>query len=182
MENTVNKMMFEPTTLDDEKLNILIAKLEFKNKYELPNFVIPKTCPSKSGLTKRIKKIGKELFKHCAKLTNITIPDTIEEIAQQAFFYCENLQKIDIPSSVKIIGTASFSDCKKLTTVILQEGLKEIKAYAFANCPNLKNIIIPDSVLKIDDHAFEGIEHIKYNGNAFDNGNHWGAKNYNTEF
>ena len=180
MDNGFNKIIFEPTTLDDEKLNILIAKLEFKNKYELPNFIIPDTCPSKSGITKRINKIGKELFKNCVKLTNITIPDTIEEIAQLAFFHCENLQKIDIPSSVKIIGTASFSDCKKLTTVILQESLKEIKAYAFANCPNIKNINVPNSVIKIDDHAFEGIDHIYYKGTA--EGSPWGAKNHNKEF
>lgn len=61
-------------------------------------------------------------FYECATLSNITLPDTIQEIQEGAFGKCKKLTSIIIPSSVKKFGKNVFNDNVESDTA----GLKTI--------------------------------------------------------
>ena len=129
---------------------------------------------------KKVTSIGKKAFKHCRKLTNITIPNSVTSIT--------------IPGNVTSIGSCAFWDCRSLTSINVSNNNKnyssidgilfnkdktEIITYpankegtsydipnsvtsigngAFAYCSSLTNIIIPNSVTSVGYSAFENCD------------------------
>lgn len=63
-----------------------------------------------------LRKIGSYAFLGCKNLTEISIPDGVEEIGQGAFSSC-NFSSVVIPSSVKMIDDYAFSNNKMLMEV-----------------------------------------------------------------
>lgn len=60
----------------------------------------------------KIKTIEKELFKNCKKLTQVTLPETIEKISDGAFSGTENLTSLTIPNTTNTIANNAFEGCK----------------------------------------------------------------------
>jgi predicted small secreted protein len=89
----------------------------------------------------------------CARLTSITIPNSVTRIEPFAFQYC-GLTSVTIPNSVTSIGGYAFSYCTSLASVIIGNGVSSIGWYAFAGCTNLASVTIPNSVISIGDYAF----------------------------
>lgn len=128
-------------------------------------------------LSKDLKKIESYTFAHKKKLTNIQIPDGLEEIGMYSFSG-SGLKSIEIPSSVKVIDHGAFHSsnlesfsmpkaddvvnieeiaflyCNALKSVILPEGLKQINRETFGCC-GFEEITIPDSVIEIKRSAFK---------------------------
>lgn len=64
-----------------------------------------------------VMAISEDAFSCCNYLTNISIPDIVEEIGSFAFSGCFELNSIVIPNSVKSIRKNAFSACSSLTTI-----------------------------------------------------------------
>ena len=58
-----------------------------------------------------LKKIAKEVFLGCRKISTIQIPDGVKIIGKYAFQYCKGLNKIILPNSVALIEVGAFDDC-----------------------------------------------------------------------
>ena len=101
-----------------------------------------------------VKSIGKEAFRNCIALTDITIPDSVTKIGDWAFNGCDSLKSITIPSNVKSIEDYTFAGCDRLKTVTLPEGIEKIGDSAFDGCRRLTRITIPESVTSIGQSAF----------------------------
>ena len=101
-------------------------------------------------------KVPDNAFSHCAKLTTVTLPDSIETIGSHAFEYCEKLQNIELPQKLKIVGPAAFFACYNLRGAELPSSVIRIEEGAFDNCTSLPNISIPNSVEHIGRYAFYG--------------------------
>ena len=124
-----------------------------------------------------IVSIGKEAFRSCTYLTNVSLGASIEEIKDSAFnscirlqtvqlgenlkhigndaFYnCKVLTSITIPNNVESIGSGAFSQCSELSSVILGEKLKKIERNTFTSCIKIVSITIPDNVEEIGMSAF----------------------------
>lgn len=101
-----------------------------------------------------ITSIGEYAFSECAKLTRVTIPDSIYSIGRGAFRGCRLLEKIDIPLGA-YTSPYSFANCISLKAVRLSADIGE---GAFSHCLSLCKIDITDGVTEIDDDAFEHCE------------------------
>ena len=107
------------------------------------------------SLTTNLTEISEYAFSECNKLTSVTIPASVTDIYEGAFFHCENLQTVD------------FS---------LAESLESIEGLAFSEC-DIISVTVPSTVSDIRVDAFEGVMNVNYpeDGDAEDDGNHWGA-------
>jgi hypothetical protein len=104
---------------------------------------IPSTI---SGLP--VTSIGANAFyntfynNYSARLTNVTIPDSVITIGTNAFGFCTNLTNVTIGTNVTSIDDESFYNCTKLTSVTIPSAVTNIGAGAFANCPSLTGITV----------------------------------------
>lgn len=88
-------------------------------------------------------------------LTEIKIPDSVNEMGRHVFSFNEKLRKIDLSgTSVECIDIMSFANCTSLSEVIFPENLTEIGLAAFMSCESLEEIILPESLKTIGQSAF----------------------------
>ena len=120
-----------------------------------------------------IRKIGKQAFYKCKKLSSVTWSHKCDVIPADCFFECSNLTQFDF-SNIKRIGAHAFED-SGLTSVRLsketavdQSGFaccndlekiewlsgRSIEGDIFEECQNIKEIIISDNVMGIAVDAF----------------------------
>lgn len=134
---------------------------------------------SDNGTNYTVTKIGMWAFYDARNtLTEVTLPNTVDEIEYQAFFNCSNLTKVIIPEGVRKIGQAAFYGCSQLTSitipstitnmdtafsgntalshVTLTNGISKISSSAFKGCTGLTEIKVPISVNEICSDAFNG--------------------------
>lgn len=98
-----------------------------------------------------IKVLGASMFKHC-QITQITLPDTLEEIKIYCFQYSA-LQSITIPESVTKLGRFLFNECQELTEATINGRITVLPERTFTQCPKLKTITIPNSIKEIERFA-----------------------------
>ncbi len=72
-------------------------------------------------------------------VTEVVIPDGVEDIKKYAFYNCSGLKKVTIPSSVKYVREYSFYNDVKLEEIDLSN-VYTIGPYAFHGCEKLDNI------------------------------------------
>lgn len=95
-------------------------------------------------------------FRNCSGLTSITIPNSVTGIGHHAFWGCSGLPSIDIPNSVDGIGWNTFRDCSGLTSIDIPNSVTYIAELAFAYCSGLSSVTLGNSVRHIGDRAFIG--------------------------
>ena len=102
------------------------------------------------SVTKRMLKgtrLKEGAFAEKEDLTEIILPDEIEDIGEVAFFGCTGLRHIRLPKNLKIIREEAFGECG-LESVEIPEGVELICEKAFFSCKNLRRIdVIPKNVV-----------------------------------
>ena len=63
------------------------------------------------------KVIGYAVFKGCARLSSIVIPEGVVGISTRAFLDCSALETVYVPSTLTSISGYAFADCKKIANV-----------------------------------------------------------------
>ena len=93
------------------------------------------------------------------EITNLVIPEGIEEIERELFIYCNEITSITLPSSITSIGVSAFRSCSGLTELNLGEctNLTRIRDRAFYGCSKLTGkLVLPSSLTSIGSQAFYG--------------------------
>ncbi len=99
-------------------------------------------------------------FKDLAKVTEVTLSESVQDIDIYAFLGCEALTTITLPAELTALKTGVFSGCKALTAITIPDKVEEIQTYAFNQC-GLTEIFLPFSVKNIAKNAFAHCEALK---------------------
>ncbi len=76
----------------------------------------------------KMKLLEKQCFAECTSLSNIVLPEGLEEIGTLAFWGCKALANIDIPDSVHKVGVGAFID-----TTIYTSAVEAKETYIYAD-------------------------------------------------
>lgn len=86
------------------------------------------------------------------EVTDLVIPDDVEEISRNAFNWCPPIQSLRIPGTVKTIREDAFFRCFNIKKVVLHEGIANIEKGGLANMGTV-TITIPQSVNQLGKNA-----------------------------
>jgi hypothetical protein len=111
-------------------------------------------------------------FSDCARLTSVTVPNSVTEIGSDAFRACRSLASVSIGDGVANIGLNAFSDCTNLTVLevttpnpnysSLDGVLFDATRSVLVEYPKGKSgpYLIPESVTSIGESAFKNCMHL----------------------
>ncbi len=114
-----------------------IDKTELQGKLIVPSFLEGKA----------VVGVNANVFKDCAGLTGLILPDTVEYIDVNAFEGCEKLTRVRWSAGLRKINTGAF-DRTGLETLVLPEGVTFLGANAFGHA-KLKSVSLPSTVAKM---------------------------------
>jgi len=100
---------------------------------------------------------GWGVFSWCGKMTEATLPSTLESIGVCAFYKCGQLREVDLSKTkVTTIGNSAFLECWEMTEATLPSTLESIGGRAFFNCGQLRVVDLSKTkVTTIGDYAFQ---------------------------
>lgn len=75
--------------------------------------------------------LGNDAFSTCEKLTEITLPDSVETLGEAVFLGCTSLGKINVPKLITIIPDNFCNQCKTLKEIYITDSVIEIADSAF---------------------------------------------------
>ncbi len=107
-----------------------------------------------------INEIGSNAFNGATGLKSVVIPVTVRTIGSKAFANT-GLEEIEIPDSVIAIEESAFEGCELLVSVKLPKNLASISRNTFKGCISLKEITVPENLDYIMVGAFEGCESLE---------------------
>lgn len=87
-------------------------------------------------------------------ITDVYIPDSVENIGGNAFGNCKKLKKVRLSEKLSSIPIGCFADCISLQTINIADSCTQIGYDAFAGCTNLYQISIKKSVKSITSSTF----------------------------
>ena len=93
-------------------------------------------------------------FESAKHLTEVILPDSVEEIRDQAFLYCEGLKTLSLGNGLKIIGGAAFGYCESLTEVTIPDSVEQVNHFTFSFCEKLERVVIGSGVTRLGDEVF----------------------------
>lgn len=100
-----------------------------------------------------VNHIGKNVFRHYAKLASVSMPNSVTSIGESAFANCIGLVKITLSDSIKVLPSDVLSSTTNLSKLTLPTSLREIGSYALHGT-GVQKIILPESTEKIGEAAF----------------------------
>lgn len=132
-------------------------------------------------LPKTLLNIGKQAFKNCTNLSQITCDGALESIGAEAFAGTEWGERegfavlggvlygyrggeaiLTVPDGVRMIHNEAFRGQKNLASVTLPKTVEKIGAGAFADCETLQAADLGGAVQVIGASAFENCPLLKY--------------------
>ena len=140
-------------------------------------------------LNEGLETIGRNAFRECDRIKEVTIPASLTTLGHAAFWTCDSLRTVTFPEqmeSLTLSGDSHFAhnaqmvkvtlpktgmttlpdymfyDCDRLLNIELPASLTTINAYVFADCDSLQTIYIPDEVKSIGYEAFRSCKALRY--------------------
>ena len=101
-----------------------------------------------------VAEIGKEAFKNCCFISEVTVPQSVKAVGEAAFEGCTALKRVVFLSDSVTLESGVFSGCVKLESVCLPENLPAVPQRAFYCCKSLESIKLPESTVSIGALAF----------------------------
>ena len=109
-----------------------------------------------SDLSANPLRTAENLFLDGALVTDLVVPESVEQIRNYAFYGLSCLTNVSITNGVVSIGYGAFASCTELKSVLISDSVTRIGSYSFQNCSELTQVSIPDSVETIGGFSFDG--------------------------
>ena len=93
-----------------------------------------------------------EAFGGCSNLTEISLPEELEEIGPVAFSNCIRLARITLPEGLKKLGLGAFGHCKALREITVPEGVAQLEHELFNECAALERVRLPSHLTQLPEH------------------------------
>ena len=151
--NTSKLSLFTGMWVDGEKLSSVVARYRFSTlgehevKYQLADQTtlasdLFRECASmtKIVIPNGVLSTGDLLFYQCTKLAEIVFPETLVDVGTSGGNI--SLHSLEFPDSVKTIAQQAFGDCKLLEDVRIGNGIESIGDYCFIRCIALESVTI----------------------------------------
>ena len=148
-----------------------VGRTNFELKKDLFNGL---TTLNKVTLPNDLVKINEGVFANTS-ITEITIPESVNDVGINVFRNCANLKSVIFNSpatphskftwrsgtsatapATTTTSLSMFEGCSLLEHVELPYGVNYIGFHLFKGLSSLKSVVLPDSLLVISDEAFEG--------------------------
>lgn len=113
------------------------------------------------SIPQTVKFVGIGAFSGCKNLVSVILPDTLRNLAL-TFKDCSSLGYVRLPDSLRTIGNQMFQNCTSLVKVDFPDSLEAIGANAFDGCTSLPEVTLPDSLLTIGQFAFSGCTNLMF--------------------
>ncbi|MCR5718542.1 MAG: glycoside hydrolase family 9 protein [Oscillospiraceae bacterium] len=137
--------------------------------------------PADLGIT----QVGEQIFGGlAAKVTEVSIPDTVKVLGKEAFFRCTNLTAITVPATIEQVGDKAFGETPWLKEqlkdspllilngilidgtsakgeVVIPDTVKTVLGSSFRMNKEITSVTLPDTVTSIGDSAFYGCEKLE---------------------
>ena len=114
---------------------------------------------------------AKNLYLNGELVTDLVIPDGVNEIKLMAFALCDSITNVTIPDSVTTIGDCAFYNCSRLTSVTIGDSVTEIGWFAFTYCNNLNTVyckaINPPTTIVHNNGYWSGFAKVDESGNIY---------------
>lgn len=94
-----------------------------------------------------VQQVDPAVFQNCTSLVSVKLPDGIMEIDQYLFANCISLQHVDMPDTITKINIYAFHNCTSLTSLALPKNLSSLSVGCFDKCINLQHVVVPPSVI-----------------------------------
>ena len=139
--------------------------------------IIPERV-SNNGKDYTVTQVADKAFWHCAQMTSVKIPESVNYVGSFGFndcasldslvfpnddltfsaWYvcsgCKNLKYVRLPANLQKLGYEMFSECENLESIHIPESCTNWSTYSFFRCYKLKNVNIPYGVKTIGQAAF----------------------------
>ncbi|MBO6092806.1 MAG: leucine-rich repeat protein [Oscillospiraceae bacterium] len=132
-----------PTEVDGLPVTRIGEKC-FEDHDEIESVVLPET----------LKVIGYRAFYGCSKLSDMNVPDSLEQTGGWAFAHT-GFTSFEFPEGFDTLGYGTFYGSSNLETVVLPEGVDSIGENTFRGCSKLRSVTIPSADLEINIKGFE---------------------------
>lgn len=100
-----------------------------------------------------VKAVGPYCYYKNTKITDVTIPASVETIMNNAFDGCNKITALHFAEGLRELGEAAFQQVA-VTSLALPSTVVTIGGNAFMQAKSLTNIVIPDRVDSIGTYAF----------------------------
>ena len=111
-----------------------------------------------------VNEIGGSAFYNCSGLKEIILGETIRTIGNSAFYNCKGLRKVEFRENKEYtvtVGNTAFLNCTSLEKVVCSQSVNEIGNGAFKGCISLNRVILPEGIKKIGNEVFFSCSNLK---------------------
>ena len=139
--------------------------------------IIPERV-SNNGKDYTVTQVADKAFWHCAQMTSVKIPESVNYVGSFGFndcasldslvfpnddltfsaWYvcsgCKSLKYVRLPANLQKLGYEMFSECENMESIHIPESCTNWSTYSFFRCYKLKNVNIPYGVKTIGQAAF----------------------------
>ncbi len=142
-----------------------LTDVTFEDGIEIiPTHIMRNTGIKNVNLPDTVKVIESGAFENCKNITEIKLPNQLEELYSLAFENCTGLTSITIPKSVtrgksNYSELGAFNGCSNLTDVTFEDGIEAIPS-RILTYSGVESVDIPDSVTVIDVGAFDNCKRL----------------------